>query len=163
MSPMKHILALRTHRETVAQGTLQAQRKVWDRAVVDREAAADALADFTRMASAREASLTTALIGKTVHLREISDFNVTVADLRQQAQRLAQTLDQATQVRDQALHAVRECEVAHAVAWRAQQKFESFVNSEVSRVAHAREVQEDREIEEAGERPRPASGLEAYG
>ncbi len=161
MTPMNHILALRIHRETCAQAALEAQRKVCVQASADRETAADALETFTQMASTHEKSLARALLGKTVRLREISAFNLEVADLRQQMQRLAQALQEASRICDQASLAVRECEVVHTVAWRQQQTFASLVSAEASRVAGEREARQEREIEEAGEYARPPAGLEA--
>lgn len=161
MQSMKNLLALRSHREADAQAALQAQRKTCVQASAARDAAANALEAFTQMASERETRLANALLGRTVRLQEIAEFNRQVADLRQEAGVLAQTLDQATQTRDGELLALRKCEVAHVAAWRQEQKWASLVSHESSRLAQMLEVRQEQEIDEARGRSGHAGDLEA--
>lgn len=151
MTLLKQILSVRSYREARAQATVRAQVQVVDQATATRHKAEEALVSFRTMAQAREAQWIGELCGKTVRLREISEVNAAIGELRLQTLQRSQVLDQAGQSLAQALESLEKCRADHAAVWRLEQRFVEFVKRDTEGRVQALERREEAELSEASE------------
>lgn len=151
MSLLKQVLSVRSYREARAQSAVREQAVVVERATATRHQAEEDLVAFRTMAQAREVKWISELCGKTVRLREISELNSAISDLRMQALRRSQALDQAEKARLRALESLEECKVRHTTVWRLEQRFVEFVKTDTEQRVQALEHREEAELSDAAE------------
>lgn len=165
MSILKNILSVRSHREAQAQAAVREQSAVVERATAAHQRAAEELEVQRTMAEQREAQWIHELCSRTVRLREISEVQSAIGELRSQTRLLVQALEKAEQGRVDACESLAQCEDRHATAWRLEQRFVELVRLETEQRARHMDEREEGEMNEAAELigHRPVAGLWLWG
>ncbi|MEY2802556.1 MAG: hypothetical protein RL513_2141 [Pseudomonadota bacterium] len=163
MSTLKSILKVRSYREARAQVAVQEQKSVLDRAGAVRHKAEEDLVTFRTVALARETQLNSELCSKTVRLRELSEVNAAIGELRLQTLQRHHALDQADVALTEAIEALVQCKAHHATVWRRQQRFVDFMRMDAEERAQGLEREEEAQLGEAAELIGPRLSLEDSG
>jgi type III secretion protein O len=144
----RELLGIKEYRERQAETALLRERALLALAQRQREAAERTLDDYRDYALNHERALYADLMRRTVRLREIEAVQATVAQLRQEEERLRQAALRATEARDAAARRTDSARDDHRSAERMKEKFLHLANRHAAELLAEAERREEREFEE---------------
>jgi len=160
MKEFNQLVKVKEMREEKAGRTVQAQRRVLESAVTERDGAQVRLSDFRSYAHERERRIYQALCERVVQLRDIEDVHGQVQVLRSREADHREELDAAEARRAQAQQQLEDDKAAHRAALRVRDKFVDLGEIFASRAREDAERAEEGEIEEAAGTRRPCMPLQ---
>jgi type III secretion protein O len=142
------LLSIKKFRETAASSEMVKKRAILDDRSRQTELARQTLEDHHRFRLRREDELFLTIKDQLVHLTDIEQMKQQVALLREKEALLHNRILEAEKLQKQALEALQQAQQVYAEAVRAREKFQQFIEVQITLERKEQEWKEEQEMEE---------------